>query len=623
MKGGLKLKQEVAPHRFLATGGERLAQVWVDSSVYHLDQKFSYLIPHEIDEKIRIGSFVTVPFNGRELSAVVTSTETAASTSGLKSITKIVGSIPPCTPEILQLIEAAATRYACHPFDLIRSAISDRMATLERNYLAPLDDVEAVNTKVERIFLQLPPAKAPLPLIAQKVEALANGGGVIAVLPTSREVQNLSSQLSALGVAHTVFDSSQPKSIQYQSFLDVRTGLSKVVIGTRSSIFAPVRSLRNIIIVGDNSEHFYEQRSPGWNVRDIALLRSKISKVSLTFIGYTPSAELMRLIDEKWVSLKRARGKVKVSTFEQINGELLPSRAISNIKRALATGPVLFLVPQKGYAQAIRCTKCRTIARCQCGGALEKRGEQSPITCNHCLAIFSPWKCLWCGGVTPSIISRGIERHQHEIGLLFPGVSTHFSTKEHPVSETAGKGIYLATPGMAPMCKSGYSAIVVLEGDRFLNQPDLRASDRTREIFFTHAALGNTEAHIILIQGEGHSISTALTTWNPFPIIAREMTERSDLGLPPFSRAATLTMELTEIVKLQRALSTAREEGRIPKSSKILGPIKSGNQATLVLTVDVHEGDHLVGTLHEFMKRRSLAKKSMPTLRIDPYSLSH
>jgi primosomal protein N' (replication factor Y) len=222
----------------------------------------------------------------------------------------------------------------------------------------------------------------------------------------------------------------------------------------------------------------------------------------------------------------------------------------------------------------------------------------------------------------PSLISRGIERHQHEIGLLFPGVPIQQSTADHPVEEVSGSVLVVATPGMAPRAPQGYSAVVVLEGNRFLNQPDMRASERVRETFFASASLAATGAPIILIQDDGHPISTALGTWNPTMAIHTDLEERRNLNLPPYVRCAVMTMETKEIIRLKNALLTSQEEGRIPGSTKILGPIPIGDKSSLILTANLEQGEELITTLHEFMRRRSASKKELPSLRIDPYSLS-
>lgn len=624
VKGRLTLKRELAAQAPVPPIGDfNVAQVWVDASVYHLDTPFSYVIPGNLSDSIRVGSVVSVPFHGRDITALVIEIVSLDTTSGLKSISKVLGRIPILTQEVIDLIVEGAKRYAAHPFDLIRSAIPDRVISVEREFAGHSDSYRVDSGRSERQYFQLPPHQDRSLLMAGKVAERSRSGGVLVILPDSQEVGRLSQELLELNLSHVIIDSKLPKSEQYRNFLRARLGEVDIVIGTRSAIFAPVSKLRTLMIYNEGSEHLYERRSPGWNVRDLALLRQREQSFDLLFVGYSPSSEVGRLIDTGWIEYKRSKGKIKVATCAAENGELLPSRAIPILKRALNSGPILFIVPLKGYAQAIRCAQCRTVSRCVCGGAHEKLTLNAPISCNHCLSKVVEWRCIWCHSERVSMQSRGADRHQHEIGLLFPGVKSVISTSDHLVDSVIEEGIVITTPGMAPQSKNGYSAVVFLEGNRFLNQPDMRANERVREMFFAHASLISQTGTVLLIQDEGHVISTALTTWNPSMAIHRELEERHSLALPPYVRSVKLIMEPSDISRLQSALTAARDEGRIPAETKILGPISIGEKSSLILTAPLETGERLISTLHEFMRRRSVAKKSLPSLRIDPYSLSH
>ncbi len=623
IKGGLRLKREVALRPPEQPVGEIVvAHLWVDAGVYHLDTEFSYLIPGNLAHSLSIGSLVSIPFHGREITGLVVGLSDRGKLTGLKSVSKVIGTIPLLTESMVALIRSASQRYACHPFDLIRSAIPDRIASVERGFSERELPISAREITPVRDYLQLPPAHDRAKLIAAKVKDLLKSGPTLVLLPDARELAALSDELSKLDVSFVEQGSHLPKSENFTAFLKARFGDVEVVIGTRTSIFSSLHNLSTILVFNEGSEHFYERRSPGWNVRDIALMRSQLEKVNLIFAGYSPSVEIARLIDEKWITYKRTRAKVSTQTQASLNGELLPSRALAPIKNALKSGPVLFLVPLKGYAQAIRCQKCRTVSRCDCGGAHEQLSASSSISCNHCSARVERWKCQWCHGEIPSLLSRGIERHHLEIGKLFPGVKTQVSSSTHMIGDLVSEGIIIATPGSAPRSESGYSSVIILEGNRFLNQPDMRSSERIREMYFSHAALARSTGSVIMVQDEGDQISTAIATWNPSIALHRDLDERRQLSLPPYVRSAHLTLETREVIRFKAALETAVEEGRLPQSTRILGPIPAGEKSALILTVDIKDGESLVTTLHEFMRRRSAAKKTLPALRIDPYSLS-
>jgi primosomal protein N' (replication factor Y) len=352
-------------------------------------------------------------------------------------------------------------------------------------------------------------------------------------------------------------------------------------------------------------------------------MRSTIERFNLTFIGFAPSLEVALLIERGDVELKRVKAKVAVHSIAASFGELLPSRAIPIVRKALLKTAVLMIVPLKGYAQAIRCSHCKSVSRCLCGGAHEKRSLASPIICNHCNEISDNWKCVWCANPTPALLSRGIERHLHDVASLFPNTPVRFSTSDHPISTANPGEIVLATPGMAPECDGGYQLVVILEGNRFLSQPDLRAEERVRELYFSSASLITPTGEFMCVQDSGHSITSAVASWSFTPSISAELEQRSALSLPPHVRSVVLGSSKDEVSRLKSALLKAQEESRIPRESKVLGPIIDGDSASLILTAPSTEADLLVETIHEFIRRRSAAKKKLPSLRIDPYSLTH
>ena len=619
----LRLKSEVAARAIVAPiGDDCLATVWVDNSLPHLDHTFSYLVPGNLNDQVKVGSLVLVPFNGQELSALVIARSSAEGVSNLKSISSHPAPLPLVSQEIISLISAVAKRYAAHPFDIIRSAVPPRVVSVDKE-LKEVELTPAPAIRGSKMFLQLPPARDRSQLIAQKIGTAAQEGGVLAIFPDSSELEAVRSHLSKMGISPSILDSELSKSERYRSFMQIKSKASTIVLGTRSAIFAPVANLRNVFIYNEGSQHYYEQRSPGWNAREVALMRSTIERFNLTFIGFAPSLEVALLIERGDVELKRVKAKVAVHSIAASFGELLPSRAIPIVRRALLKSAVLMIVPLKGYAQAIRCSHCKSVSRCLCGGAHEKRSLASPILCNHCNEISDNWKCVWCANPTPALLSRGIERHLHDVASLFPNTPVRFSTSDHPIATANPGEIVLATPGMAPECNGGYQLVVVLEGNRFLSQPDLRAEERVRELYFSSASLITPTGEFMCVQDSGHSITSAVASWSFTPSISAELEQRSALSLPPHVRSVVLGSSKDEVSRLKSALLKAQEESRIPRESKVLGPIIDGDSASLILTAPSTEADLLVETIHEFIRRRSAAKKKLPSLRIDPYSLTH
>lgn len=616
----LRLKREVVQTQpGPSTTDKPVARVWVDNGVFHLDQSFDYLVPDELDLSVQIGVRVQVPFNGRACEALVLGRSEKTSGMKLKSIDKVISTVPVASQRSLNLIENVANRWACHPFDVIRSAIPPRVAGVEKKKWPT--DVLTVNLPSSiREYLQLPAFQDPFEILAKFLKNSVKQGSVLVIVPEAKTIHRLQSQ-----IPHAlVLGSELSRSERYENFLRARTELNQIIIGTRSAVFADVPDLAAIVVFNESSEHLYEVRAPGWNARDVAILRARQENIALHFLGYCPSAEVTRLIDIGWLTYRAAKSKVKVLTFQQEFSELLPGRIIQELRSLIKNGPILFIAPRKGYSQAISCSHCRNISLCECGGRLEKKSATGSITCSLCPNVFPDWVCKYCSGVRPFLLNRGSERFAQEIGKALPGVPITLSEGEKVVEDAQiSSGVVIATPGSAPMAIQGYSAVVILDGESLLNQSDLRAQERAREIFFSNLSLLVSTGTALLVVNHSNSIVGALSSWKPSLISLRELREREEAALPPFVRCVSLDIEESEASTLTRALNKSRQDGRLPESTRILGPstLSNGLARILILTPLV-DGEALITLIHEFQRRRSATKKKLAAVRVDPYSLS-
>jgi primosomal protein N' (replication factor Y) len=299
-------------------------------------------------------------------------------------------------------------------------------------------------TSSVREYIQLPPYRDPYQILAEQVSGLRGGGSLLVIVPDNRSVLRLNKHFPEA----LILDSDLPRSQRYENFLRARTTPAQIIIGTRSAIFVDSPDLSAIVIFNESSEQFFELRSPGWNARDIAILRARTEDIGIYCVGYSPSAEVARLIDIGWFVFKGAKEKVRVDTFQQEFSELLPGRIIGELRRLIKQGSILFIAPRKGYSQSISCSSCRNISTCPCGGRLEKKSATAAISCSLCANVYSEWVCQYCQGVKPYLLNRGSERVAQEIGTALPGVAITLSESERMIDDfQVSSGIVIATPG--------------------------------------------------------------------------------------------------------------------------------------------------------------------------------
>ena len=621
----LRLKREEAKRVDSAQAlRDAYVRVWVDTSVSHLDGTYDYLVPERLSQSVKPGIRVGVPFAGRDVEALVLERSDKSEITNLKFISSVISEELVATPTLISLISAISKRWICNPFDVIRSAIPARVASVDKAFTAETRSSTAKELankgKGEVTYLHLAPHEDPLMRLSEFAQKAQAKGSVLIIVPEDRELELLKLEIPGA----LILSSSLSRTQRYSNYLTAINKSGQIIIGTRSAIFLTPPDLITLIVYRENSQSHYEPRHPGWNVRDIALLRQSEEKLSLNFVGYSPSLEMARSIESGAVNILSKKARLQVSTFPQTGSELLPERIFAPIRSALKSGSVLFLVPKKGYASALMCKKCRNLAICSCGGKLSRSNQSAPPACVHCSMTISTWKCKWCNEDKLVLLGRGAIRHAEEIGRAFPGFPVINSDADTPVKEVTGKSsLVIATQGMAPRCEGGYSAAVLLEGGSFFSYSDLRGQERSREAFFEAAGQINPGAPVLVAIDSSHPINAALASWNPAHMYKRELADLESLDLPPFTRSLTVDLVTSEASTVAEGFKKALLDSRIPASTKVLGPsIRGGDKARIILTASESDFSDLTQFVGEFVKHRAIAKKEAIQVRIDPYSLS-
>ena len=620
-----RLKAEVAP----APSGPvaeslPIARVRVDTGVFHLDQLYDYSVPEKLSSSAVIGVRVQIPFGGRETEGIVVSRSAKAERAGeLKSVTKVLSPHPVATTTSLKLFDAAAEFYCCNPWDLIRSAIPPRVAAVDKEFVPQTSTLNISGGGSLPVFQTLSPFQPSHQQIPDLIKQIKARGSILIIAPDEKDVDLLYGELK--GIRHQVLrlTSSTSREERYRNFLLSMSIESSIIIGTRSAIFAPVKNLQTIIVYKESSPDHFEIRSPGWSTYAIAKLRANSEGLQLIFTGFSPSVRCAFDIDQSQMKYRNEKVAVQVQAFAPHDGALLPGRVFTEIKKALAQGPVLFLAPRKGYGNALLCAHCRNIAMCKCGGRLQVASKGIAPTCVHCGTGYPAWKCSFCARDTQYLAGRGIDRAAEEISRAFPGYPVILSAGEVIKEEVESKpSIVLSTPGAQPLVDGGYSAVVVLDAMRFFAHTDISSQERARELLLESASLINKPGKVLLVIDDSHPIVSAIARWNIAPLLKRELADRQELMLPPTVASAVIVTAAQVAPQIVAGLRKALSEGRIPDSVRIFGPtVLPKDQAKVVIHVSHQEWSQLADVLHELQRKRSIAKKDLLNLRVAPYSL--
>lgn len=336
---------------------------------------------------------------------------------------------------------------------------------------------------------------------------LAEGRGVIVLVPeislTPQAVQRFTARFGS-GVA--VLHSGLSVGERLDEWERARSGQARVVVGTRSAVFAPVRDL-GLIILDEEQEHTYKSESaPRYHARDVARYRCAKADAMLLLASATPSVESFYMASQGRYSLVRLD--------ERYGGATLPRVVVVDMKQQLAAGrasPIsetlekelacnlkrgeqsILLLNRRGYSTYIFCADCGETLTCpNCSISLTYHAANGRLMCHFCGYSEAPRKvCPKCGSRHLQYSGTGTQKLEQALNELFPtarvlrmDTDTTLAKFSHEKIlkrfENEGYDILLGTQMVAKGLDFPRVTLVgVLSVDGMLNMNDFRASERT------------------------------------------------------------------------------------------------------------------------------------------------
>ena len=603
----MTLTREAAEH-------EPIARVLPMLSVPHLDREFDYLVSGEQSDDAQPGVRVRVRFHGRLVDAYVLERRSDTDHDGkLGWLHKVVSPQPVLTTDVRRLVDAVAARYAGTRPDVLRLAVPPRHAAVEKQSPPEPDPLpaETVDTSAwarynrgeqfltalqdglaaRAVWQALPGEQWAHRLAEAAAVAARSGQGVLAVMPDQRDVDALYQAVCEHLPASRVvaLSAGLGPAERYRRWLAALRGHARVVIGTRSAVFAPVTDLGLLLVWDDGDDNLAEPRAPYPHARDVAMLRAHQLRCAAIIGGISRTAEGQALVRTGWAhDLVATRTTVRAAAPRVVAVEdsgyalerdaaarsaRLPSMALQAARAALqADHPVLIQVPRRGYVPALACARCRAVTRCRhCTGPLAypERNSGAP-ECRWCGRPEPALRCVRCGSDAVRAVVVGARRTAEELGRAFAGVTVITSSGD-AITPTVGGGpaLVVATPGAEPAAAGGYGAALLLDSWALLGRQDLRAAEDTLRRWMAAAALvkPRSEGGVVAVVAES-AIPTvqALIRWDPVGHADAELDSRAEVGLPP-------AVHMAAIDGPTGAVAALLDAAQLPEHAETLGPV--------------------------------------------------
>ncbi len=409
-------------------------------------------------------------------------------------------------------------------------------------------------------------------------QVLAEGNGVLILVPeislTPQLIDRFKRRLSLandsdIAVLHSRMSIGE-RSAAWRSLI---AGKTRLAIGARSAVFAPVQNLK-LIIVDEEHEATYKQfdKSPRYHARDAAVARAAMLHAVAVLGSATPSVEsyhnakegkyeLLRLTERaknaalpsiKIVDLRTAENR---RDFAKAKIALTPElREAMKLRLEKKEGIVLFQ-NRRGYATYLECQNCGNPELCpNCSVTLTYHSAKNQLRCHYC-GFVMPRRttCSTCGSDALRLGGTGTQRVEDDIAKAFPEAkivrmdldttSRKGSYQKILTAFSSGEAdILLGTQMVAKGLDFPRVTLVgVVSADTSLNIPDFRSSERTFQLLTQVSGRAGRslelagEVLIQTLQPMNAAIEMAVAH-NYDAFFESEMKDREPLHYPPYSR---------------------------------------------------------------------------------------
>ena len=402
-----------------------------------------------------------------------------------------------------------------------------------------------------------------------------------------------------VAVLHSGLNDSQRLRARQQA----ASGTARLILGTRSAIFTPLKNPGLIIVDEEHDSSFKQQEGLRYSARDLAVWRARQLNIPIILGSATPSLESLYNVRQgryQLLLLPERAGQALAPKMRLLDlrgqsmRELLSATLLDAMDAHLKRGgQILLFLNRRGFAPVLLCHACGWVSECRrCDARMTLHQRRGELRCHHCGSRRRvDAYCPSCGSSELLGIGEGTERVEQALLEQFPDhpvlridrdTTRRKGQLEGALSDAqAGKArILLGTQMLAKGHHfPGVTLAAILDADQGLFSSDFRASERMAQLIIQVAGrAGRADKPgevIIQTHHPDHPLLRQLVEQG-YPAFAEAaLRERQDTLLPPYASMALLRAEATDAEHPRIFLETARElaEPRVSDSLQLWGPV--------------------------------------------------
>jgi primosomal protein N' (replication factor Y) len=443
--------------------------------------------------------------------------------------------------------------------------------------------------------------------LAAMQQVLDSGRGCIMLVPEIGLTPAAAAHLyQVFGEQVAVLHSGLSNDERAEQWHRIRRGEKRVVVGTRSAVFAPIDDLALIVVDEEHDGSYKQEESPRYHARDVAVMRAKLIGAAVVLGSATPSLESYFNAQKKKYALiempdrveRRPLPEVELVDMKREHQETGHFEAISRkladeLEQRLSRGEqAMVLLNRRGYSAFVMCRTCGETVQCKnCAVSMTYHKNSHRLECHYCGHMAKPPAlCPKCGSEYVQYLGTGSEKLEALLHSMFPQARIGRLDRDtvrgredfERVLNALNAGDLDVLVGTQMIAKGhdvhGVTLVGVVGADAALAFPDFRAAERTFQLLTQvagRAGRGEIPGKVILQTHNPEHYAVQFAAHHDFNgFYDKELRYRSWMHYPPFNALANV---LVRSDKLEDALKWSAIFGQWFKDTRhegvrVLGP---------------------------------------------------
>jgi len=602
-----------------------------------LDKSFLYKIPESLTT-LKIGARVKVPFGNVSKIGYCVGFQESSSLPAIKEIAEVIDAEPLLTGPMLKLCRWIADYYFCSFGQALECALpagirkppaksARKTKSSSDPFFEPVERTEhlkltnyqqeafdkiiesiehranspsGINSERPNVFLLhgvTGSGKTEIYLQAMAKVRDAGKQTIVLVPEISLTPQTVKRFRERFGDEVAVLHSHLTEKQRVEQWHRIRNGEVSVVIGARSAVFAPVKSLGLVVIDEEHETSFKQQNTPMYHVREVAIERARLENAIVILGSATPSLESyyhsMHGVYHRLVLPERIdqRPLPKVEIIDMLkevdskrHAQVLSRNLELNIRdEILAGNQVILFLNRRGFMTMIKCFRCGFIQRCRrCQIALAYHKQFDKAVCHYCNEKFDlPTVCPECDYPKIKLFGAGTEKVEEYLQRFWDNLELGSSVTKEPIAisrmdsdamkkrlaykdalhsfYTGDTDVLVGTQMIAKgLDFPNVTLVGIVSADTLLYLKDFRSAERTFQLITQVAGRtgrGPKGGRVIVQTINPTHYSIIAGSQHDYERFARqELLYRSELNYPPFRHLIRILVSAVKQEQVKEAI---------------------------------------------------------------------